>query len=667
MCGEAVCFLTIYFIHFVMPKLFHSQQQHEPTNTANLRTEPKDYAGAFRLLSIVICIPFLLLVMRFWYLQVWQGEHYKQLAFNNFIKRKVIPAERGQIFDSRGVLVAGNRPAYDVTLTPAFFKSKDDTPEDIDERISLLSNYLSLSQEEDTKLRNRIQNSKREAAYSPMMIRQNITRDQVALIETNSLKLPGIDIIPSSKRYYPFNDVAAHQIGYVNQINDDELRKLKMYGYRLGDVVGRMGVERTFEAMLHGQSGLSASVVNARGMPQTDPESLALMKDWKDVSPIPGKNIILTINMDLQRILKYALRNYETGAIVAMNPQNGEIMAMASTPSFNPNSWSGRLNRDEHLKADNNPYKPMLDKTLLSYFPGSIYKVITAAAALETGLITPQEPLNCPGYYEYGKQRRRFHCWKHSGHDAVVLSEALASSCDVYFYKVGEKLGMDTLAEYAKLFGLGQKTGIGINNESAGVVPTKQWHNEHSSEGFQGGFTLSTSIGQGDTKTTPLQMAVVYSAIANGGTIFYPRIIDRIETAYGQPLFQYPVRVRSKLPFKQETLKTIIEGLDMVLNNEEIGTAYAVRLPTVHAAGKTGSAQVISRRASNASVEFKYRDHAWFASFAPVEKPEIVVVVFLEHGGSGGTNAAPVAMEVLDRYFREIKNDNPAKIQTKEE
>ena len=620
--------------------------------------EPKDYVSSYRWFVAFITIAFGLLLCRFWYLQVVENDHYRQLAFNNFIKRRVIPAERGQIFDARMRVIATNHPSYDVTLTPAFFTNRKEPEEKLKRRIQKIATYLSLTDDERSKLEKRIRNVKRGDRFAPIPVKQGITRDQLALIETNALDLHGVEIVSTSRRYYPFNELAAHTIGYVNQINDAELKALQLYGYQLGDVTGRMGIERAYEPILRGANGLSASVVNAKGIPQTDSESKSLMKDWKDVAPIAGKNIILTIDMDVQEILKTALRDYPSGSIVAVEPNSGRILGMASTPSFNPNSWSGRLSRDEHLDADTNPYKPMLDKSLLSFFPGSIYKVITAAAALEEGLMLPQDTLNCPGYYEYGKQRHRFHCWKHAGHGAVSITEALASSCDVYFYKVGEKLGIDTLAEYAHLFGLGEKTGIGINNESPGTVPTREWHNQRSKEGFQGGFTLSTSIGQGDVRVTPLQMAMLYATIANGGTLYYPKLIDRIETADGHPIFTYPNRVHSKLPFKPETLQTIRQGLDMVVNSE-LGTAYAYRISTVSVAGKTGSAQVISKRVSSASVEFKYRDHAWFAAFAPIENPQIAIAVFLEHGGSGSANAGPVAMEVFDRYFREIVPSTP--------
>ena len=338
------------------------------------------------------------------------------------------------------------------------------------------------------------------------------------------------------------------------------------------------------------------------------------------------------------------------------------MLAMASKPTFNPNSWSGRLSRDEIQETTANPHKPMIDKALISYFPGSVYKHVTALAGLESGLITPTDTLNCPGYYAFGKNHKRFGCWKRSGHKKVNLTEAIQGSCDVYFYKIGEKIGMDKLAEYARILGFGTRTGIGINVDSPGLVPTKEYHALHSSVGFQAGFTLSTAIGQGDTRVTPLQMALSYAAIANGGTLYYPSIVDHIETPDGKVLFEYPVRVRRQLRVKPENLHAIVKGLDMVMN-EEHGTAYDHRLSYVRVAGKTGTAQVISKKISNSALPFHQRDHAWFVGFAPVNDPEIVITVFLEHGGSGGKNAAPVAMELLDRYFQELRHYNPMMVQ----
>ena len=634
-------------------------------NNLDSRVETRDYSATVRRFSILLSIPFLLLVGRLWYLQIWMNEHYEQLAFNNFIDRSSIAAERGLIFDSKGRLVAGNRPSYDVFITPAYFAPADIDEQEVNEQMATLRRFLALTEEESQAVLDRVNKSQDLWRYQPILLKRNITRDQVARIETNAYQLHGVNVQASSQRYYPFNDLAAHVLGYVNEINSGELERLELYGYRPGEVIGRTGLERSLEAILRGAPGVHAEVVNSRGMPQTDDQSRALLGDWQDVQPIPGKNIVLSLDMDLQRIIKTAMRDYETGAAVALDPRTGAILGIASKPAFNPNAWSGRLSRDEHIDSDNNPHEPMLDKSLLAYFPGSVYKVISAAAALEAGLITKSETLHCPGYYEYGKQKRRFHCWKRSGHDSVTLAQALQMSCDVYFYKVGEKLGMDKLGEYARMFGFGSRSGIGINIESPGLVPTKEWHAKFSPEGFQGGFTLSTAIGQGDTRTSPLQMALAYAALANRGTLYYPQLIKRIETPTGQILFEYPVRIRNKLDLDPATIDEIIHGLDLVVNHEE-GTAYATRLDYVRVAGKTGTAQVTSKRVSNSEVEFDKRDHAWFASFAPVDDPEIVVVVFLEHGGGGSSDAAPVAMEILDRYFREIRGYDPMQMKPKE-
>jgi penicillin-binding protein 2 len=596
-----------------------------------------------------------------WQLQVWSSEEYLAQAYDNFINRTAVSAERGLIFDAKGRLVAGNRPSYDVAIVPAYFVPKDASQSQLEERIARLQRYLAQTEAEAQSMLTVLQGAKGLWRFEPIIVKRNISRDQVALLSTDSLQLPGVEVLASSQRHYPFNELAAHLLGYVNEINEDEYSKLKIYGYRPGDAIGRSGLERSFEAVLRGAPGVRAEVVDSKGIPQTDAESRALLGDWNDVAPVPGKNLVLTIDMDLQRILKSAIRGYETGAIVAIDPRNGHILGILSKPAYNPNSWSGRLSRDEHIASDNNIYKPMLDKALLSYFPGSIYKVITATAALEEGLIGRHESLHCPGYYEYGKRKKRFHCWKRGGHDSVALAEALAVSCDVYFYKVGEKLGMDKLAEYAHRYGLGERAGLGVNIEAPGLVPTREWHAKNSSEGFQGGFTLSTAIGQGDTRLSPLQAALLYGAIANNGKLYYPQIVERIETAAGQVLFEYPTRLHLNLDARPETLREISHGLDMVVNDEK-GTAYAHRLDYVRVAGKTGTAQVTSQRTSNAAVEFKKRDHAWFVGYAPLEEPEIVVVVFLEHGGGGSSDATPVAMEVLDRYFREIRGYDPMRL-----
>jgi penicillin-binding protein 2 len=339
------------------------------------------------------------------------------------------------------------------------------------------------------------------------------------------------------------------------------------------------------------------------------------------------------------------------------------VLALYSKPSFNPNSWSGRLSSLEKMRNDNDPFKPMLDKTVRPYFPGSVYKIVGSYAALDQGLAEPDDETHCPGYYVYGG--RSFRCWKWGGHGDVDLAEALQHSCDVYFYKVAEEAGIDTLAEYAFKFGFGEKTGIPHNNESRGRVPTRKWHEKRSPNGYQHGFALNTVLGQGDTMATPLQVGLAYAAIANGGTIHYPRIVRQVQNGEGDVLYDFPSKVRKRVGLDDEQLRVIRKGLKQAVNTEG-GTAYRVKLDDLAISGKTGTAQVhsIGRvRVPNRDKLFQLRDHAWFASYAPSEDPEIALVVFLEHAGHGGRQAAPVAAEVIRKYFdRDAKRSLAKKV-----
>jgi penicillin-binding protein 2 len=369
---------------------------------------------------------------------------------------------------------------------------------------------------------------------------------------------------------------------------------------------------------------------------------------------VSGKNLVLTVDMDLQAIMEEEAADALSGAVVALDPRDGTILGMFSKPGYNPNAWSGRLSEQEKRQSDNNPFHPMLDKTVLSWFPASTYKFITAVAGLEEGRIDDETAIECPGHFDYGN--RRFHCWNRFGHGELNLREAMAVSCDVYFYQIGLELGIDTLASYAFEFGFGERPGLGLNGESAGLVPTRAWHEENSPGGFQYGFTVNTSVGQGDTRTSPLQLALAYAAIANGGTLYYPRVVDRITTWDGTVVFDYPARVRRSLRFSEDHMEELVDGLYAVVH-DPIGTAHEQELDWIQTAGKTGTAQVRelgTERLQDGEVIHWDRDHAWFVAFAPLDNPQFVVAVFLEHGGQGSSAAAPVAMRVLDRYFREV-------------
>ncbi|MCB9506036.1 MAG: penicillin-binding protein 2 [Myxococcales bacterium] len=607
------------------------------------RNDLREFDGRLRLLAFLFFLPFCALGARLYVLQVVRGDELDRLASRNFVREVELPPDRGLIYDAQGRLLAENRPAYDVFVSPRVLAKHPDA-------VPLLASILNLAEDD----RGRLERSVTSERRSDLLVGRDATRDQVAELETRRSELPGVYISVSQQRNYPYDSLTAHLVGFMNEVRDDELADLEAYGYHPGDYVGRTGIERAYEPILRGAPGLLRQVVDVDGDVQPEAVNRQLLGSYRDIDSVAGRNLHLTVDIELQSLIESAMADSLSGAVVAIDPRDGAILGMYSKPGFNPNAWSGRLSEQEKRMSDNDPFHPMLDKTVLSYFPASTFKVITAIAALEEGVVDSEDEIECPGYLDYGN--RRFHCWNRYGHGDVNLREALAHSCDVYFYQLGLQLGIDTLAQYASELGLGERPGLGFNGESAGVVPTREWHDEHSPGGFQYGFTVNTSVGQGDTRTSPLQMALAYAAFANGGTLYYPRVVDSVTTADGDVIFDYPPRVRNELSFAPEHIAQIVEGLDAVVNDPE-GTAYEQRLPYMHVVGKTGTAQVRSLetvRLLNGQVIHWDRDHAWFVAFAPRDNPQIVVAVFLEHGGQGSSAAAPVAMRVIDSYFRQI-------------
>lgn len=606
------------------------------------RTDLREFDGRIRVLILLFALVLGLLVVRLWQLQVRDADHYQRLATQNFVRTVEMVPERGRILDAEGRVLAENRPSWDVFLTPVLARRD---PEVIDR----LQRVLALSEESAERLRRRMSSSQAD-----LLVRRDISRDQLAELETLRSSLAGVHVRVSHRRAYPYHELFAHTVGYMNEINETELARLHGAGYRPGDHIGRAGVERSWETVLRGTPGLERQVVDVLGRPQPESRAEALLGAYRRVDPLPGRDLVLSVNTRVQEIVEEAASSALSAGIVVVDPRDGSVLAMHSRPGFNPNAWSGRLSELEKRLSDNNPFHPMLDKATLSWFPGSTWKVVTAIAALEERVTDHEEEINCPGYFEYGG--RVFRCWKRSGHGRMNLRQSMAESCDVFFYQVALRMGIDRLASYAYEFGFGERTGIGINGESAGVVPTREWHEQNSPGGFQHGFTVNTSVGQGDTRTSPLQMAMAYAALATEGRLHYPRFVREIRSDRGEVLFHYPPRLRRQLNFDAAHLALNNAGLRDVLHHPT-GTAYAYRLPYVMAAGKTGTAQVRALdtvRLDGEEIYFRDRDHAWFVVWAPAENPEIVVSVFVEHGGAGSHTAAPIAMRVVDRTFREV-------------
>ena len=462
-------------------------------------------------------------------------------------------------------------------------------------------------------------------------------------VETNRFKLPGVAIEVKPRRRYHYPYLASHVIGYMGEITQDQLKDPTYINHRLGDWTGQYGIEKEFEPYLHGRRGQQVVEVNASGR---------VLKVIDYTPPDPGNNLHLTIDLGLQEAAQEALGD-QVGAVVAVDPNTGEILAMASTPTYNQSNFVMGISRENWKELLDNPLHPLENRAVSGqYPPGSTFKIISAAAALEEGVVTPETRIMCPGSFTLGNQV--YNCWKRSGHGKVNLHRALKESCDVYFYEVSLKLGVDKLAEYARAFGLGRPTGVGLANEKSGLVPTKAWKKRRYNVPWRMGETVSIAIGQGYNLTTPIQMAQVMAATANGGTLYQFHMVKEITSADGKTKKSFPPQVVGLLRFKPETLEQIRAGLTAVVE-EQGGTGSHARVKGVNVAGKTGTSQVVSlkkyRNVPDKDIPYKYRDHAWFVAFAPVENPKIALAVLVEHAGHGGSEAGPVAQKVLQAFF----------------
>lgn len=602
-------------------------------------------------LGVAAALGVLVLAGRLWYLQIFKGEEFSAKSSGNFIKELRVPADRGMILDRRGRRLVDNRPSWDLYLTPAFC-------EGCDEVIGRLAVYLHLDGEELDRLTEGIARTKGLDRFRPLLVRRDLPRDELDVIEAHRDLLPGTDVIPTPHRDYRYGSSAAHLIGYLGEVSQDELEKGREegLGYRLGDYIGKRGIERRFESLLRGKDGIERVVTDAKGRRLPELEGL-IPKEERYVASLPGKNLVLSIDAELQHAAE-EIFDVPTGAMVVMEVQTGYVLAMVSKPGFDPNRMTGRISRDELKSISEDPLEPMIFRPLQNhYHPGSVFKVIAQLAAFEQGFT---QDVFCGGGYTLG--RRRWRCHKESGHGWTSPEEAMKVSCDTWFYAAADRIGIDPIADMSRRFGLGSTSGLDLGYEVPGIVPSTEYHQRHSRGGYQRGFALNSVIGQGDNNVTPIQMAVVFAAIANGGTIYRPQVVRRAETPGGQSIEEFLPEVRSKLSIPRPHMERIRRGLEKVME-EPGGTAYRHRLPEIRTAGKTGTAQVVrigAVRLKTEEMDFFSRDHGWFVAYGPVEEPQVVVVVLNEHGGSGGANAAPYAMAVLARYFEILERERSA-------
>jgi len=594
----------------------------------------------------LILFSFALLLMRLWYLQVVKGEMFYEFSLNNKIRKESVDAPRGMMFSRNSKLLVNNVPRFDAVIIPQYVTGLSDV-------VTKLATILNMSEDSINKI---IARYRGQASYRSITIKKNISQKELAVIETESEKIPGVRVEVYISREYSGNEIGAHLLGYISEISQHQLprfSKRDRRNYKLGDFIGQSGLEEKYDGTLRGIDGREIVEVDARGRLRRVIKDNTLYEDIKNLPAIPGNNIRLTIDSDLQKVAYDALEG-KVGSAVAIDVNTGEVLAMVSRPSFDPSKFSRKLTTKYWNSILENENNPMRDRSIQEHYaPGSTFKTISAIAALEEKVIDPTTEFECSGSLRVG--RRTFHCWKKSGHGKVNVVGALRESCDVFFYQIAKKMDVDDLAKYAKGFGVGSKTGISLPREISGLMPTKEWKKKRYGRDWQKGETLATIIGQSYVLMTPLQLANSYAMIANGGTGYKPSLIKEIFSINGDIIEKRQPEVLRKISISPENLKVIKQGLYEVVN-ERAGTAWWYKLPDGQISGKTGTSQVIEFSADKIyhkceEREYKYRHHGIFASYAPSLKPRIAVAVVVEHGCHGSSAAAPVAKAIIKKYL----------------
>lgn len=591
-------------------------------------------------LAVLATVLFFLLLMRLWYLQIIKTDEYRAMSENNRLRFLPVAASRGALMDCNGEVLVNNRPSFSLAIIP---QEVGDVPTTLDRLAALLK----LDRDE---LVERWEKSKGRARYYPVVIAANISRDQVEVIEENRLRFPGVEITMKPIREYLYKNSAAHLLGYIGEISDKELDDPGYTEYNPGDYIGKNGIERAWEAELHGNDGGRQLEVDSRGR---------VLRVLSEKSPTVGNSLVLTIDGRLQRIAEAAF-GAQAGAAVVMNVNNGEVLSFVSSPTFDPSLFAGRIPPEIWKQYLEDKRHPLENKALTGqYPPGSTFKMVTALAGLEAGVIDENTTISDPGYYEMGNHK--FRDWKPGGHGIVNLRKSLKESCDTYYYKLGEKLGVDRIAAMAERFHLGQPLGIGLAHEKKGNVPTTAWKLKRFGKKWLPGETLPVAIGQGYLLMTPIQLVSMVATVANEGTIYRPHLVKRVVDPDGKTIKEYGSEILGSTGISAASFRKVKQGLYAVVNDPG-GTGANARLWDVKVAGKTGTSQVIKLGEDRKrAVAYQYKDHGLFVAFAPFDKPEIAVAVVVEHGGGGGAVAAPIAGKILRGYFDLKKPQQPSK------
>lgn len=587
----------------------------------------------------LVLLLFFLLFLRFFYLQVLQHEHYSTLAENNRISIVPIVPNRGLILDRNGAVLAHNYSAYTLEITPS-------KVENLEALINQLANLVEITPKDRKRFRKLLEESKN---FESLPIRTRLNDVEVARFAVNHYRFPGVEIKARLFRHYPLGEITSHVIGYISRINDDDLEwleeKEELSNYRGSDYIGKTGIEQSYETQLHGKTGFEQVEIDANGR---------AVRTLSRIPPVSGSNLLLALDARLQEFAEKAFGNYR-GALVAIEPSSGGVLAFVSKPGFDPNLFVDGIDPQNWDALNNSPDKPLTDRALRGqYPPGSTFKPFLALAGLELNKRSPQYSINDPGYFSLPGSSHRYRDWKAGGHGVVDLHKSLVVSCDSYYYSLAYELGIDNIHSFVSQFGLGQKTGIDIEGEGPGLLPSQEWKLKRFKEKWYAGDTVSVGIGQGYNLVTPLQLANATAILANNGIAFRPHLLRYVQDSKTSQLQILPSEVLYSLNFKPANLALVKNALIDVTGPGGTAARAGANSP-YPIAGKTGTAQVIALKQNEKyaenRVDERLRDHALFIAYAPADNPQIALAVLVENGGHGAATAAPLARQVLDFYL----------------
>lgn len=598
--------------------------------------EARLFTGRAIISTICVLILLLILLLRLAELQLLRHERFTTMSMDNRVRVEPIPPTRGLIYDRNGVLLAQNLPTYSLEITPEQVK-------DLDQTLTQLGEMLEINPG-DIKRFNRLKKQRRR--FDRIPIRTRLSEEEIAKFSVNRHRLPGVEIQAKLLRTYPLGEETAHVLGYVGRISEKELQNLDASNYSGTSHVGKNGVEKFYEKELHGKVGTRRVEVNALGR---------AIRVLESEPPTPGANLYLSLDVELQREAIDALGE-ENGAIVAINPANGSILAMVSNPGFDPNLFVNGISTENYNALQNSPDKPLFNRALRGrYPPGSTAKPFIGLAGLELRATTKGKVEHCQGYFQLPGVEHKYRDWKKWGHGAVDIEKAIVESCDVYFYDLANKLGIDNIHNFLSRFGFGKSSGIDINGEITGLLPSQKWKRRTRGESWYTGETLLIGIGQGYFLATPIELASATATLATRGLRYPPRIVEAIQTSEKERPKLVQIDNQEQLPVRDiRNWNHIIDAMTKVIDGPH-GTAKGIHTDKYKIAGKTGTAQVFSIKQDETydeeKIEKKMRDHALFIAFAPTDKPRIAVVVIVENGGHGSSVAAPIARRIMDRYL----------------